>query len=653
MLAESFTGRRRASAWSEGWQGILLVASTYVYFLIFAQFGFLKRLVELGITDNLLPVVMGAMAIGGIGISLLAPRIPIFDCPSCRVQTGLIGCALTAVWALFPLNTFSVIIVSFGIGVSLGLLTVTLVANLRCWIGARSPLLKIGLGTGIGYFLCNFPPLFTATPRTIALSAAGCCILAFVVVNRSDMLVPRDHAIGEATLAATPRKIVPFALVLVWFTALVWLDSAAFYIIQNSPLLKAGTWQGDLHLWRAGAVHLAAAFVSGWLLARRGISLTLAFALMALAAACLLLLDPSRAVVAAIVYPIGVSLYSVALVAYPSFLMPLIGQATRARRAGYLYAVAGWVGSAMGIGMGRNLHHVPVGFVVVAAGLFVVPWIAAEIKSRPSIRIILQQVVIVLVVLASAFALYRYLLRPAMVAGNTTPLTAIERGRRVYIAEGCINCHSQYVRPNTADVLMWGPVGDLESIRRQEPPLIGNRRQGPDLSQVGARRSALWLRMHFINPRDVSYQSIMPRFDYLFRDGSGDDLIAYLASLSNPGHWSQAVTTWRPSPVSLSVNRSSSGQQLFIEHCATCHLVGGVARSKWSSSFKRQPPNLFLDPFQRISPQDTEEQLRLDLARVLKFGIQGTDMAGHEYLPDEQIVSLADYVLKSRAAHQP
>ena len=44
--AEGAHGTRWARA--EGWQGILLIAATYVYFLIFAQFGFLKRLAELG-----------------------------------------------------------------------------------------------------------------------------------------------------------------------------------------------------------------------------------------------------------------------------------------------------------------------------------------------------------------------------------------------------------------------------------------------------------------------------------------------------------------------------------------------------------------------------------------------------------------------------
>ena len=357
MQAESRTMGADAPPIFEGWQGVLLVASTYVYFLIFAQFGFLKRLTELGITENSLPLIMGAMAIGGVGMSLFAPRCRQWTCPSCRLQTGLIGCVLTTVWSLLPLNVFTAAVVALTIGVSLGLLTVTLVANLPLWIGIHRPLLKVGLGTGIGYFLCNFPPLFTASPQWIALTSGACCLVALIVANRS-----RLYYLQPLPAEPMQRTSVPFALVLAWFTALVWLDSAAFYIIQNSPWLKAGTWQGDLHLWRAGTLHFAAALVSAWLLARRGVSLTLALALAALGAACLLLLDPARVSIAAVLYPIGVSLYSVALVAYPSFLMPAASHAERARAAGYLYAVAGWVGSALGIGMGRNLHHVPVSF---------------------------------------------------------------------------------------------------------------------------------------------------------------------------------------------------------------------------------------------------------------------------------------------------
>ena len=58
-----------------GWQGASLVAITYVYFLIFAQFAFLKRLASLGVAGPHLQAVMAAMAVGGILFSLLTPRV--------------------------------------------------------------------------------------------------------------------------------------------------------------------------------------------------------------------------------------------------------------------------------------------------------------------------------------------------------------------------------------------------------------------------------------------------------------------------------------------------------------------------------------------------------------------------------------------------
>jgi cytochrome c oxidase cbb3-type subunit 2 len=243
----------------------------------------------------------------------------------------------------------------------------------------------------------------------------------------------------------------------------------------------------------------------------------------------------------------------------------------------------------MGIGMGRNLHHVPVAFVAAAAALFAFPWLWNTLATRRLDQSSRIQALAVAIVMGIAFAL-TLIVRPAGHSfANSIAPTPVERGRRVYIAEGCINCHSQYVRPNTADVAMWGPVTSLEEIRREQPPLIGNRRQGPDLSQVGARRSPLWLRIHFMNPRDVSYDSIMPRYDYLFRDGRGDDLIAYLASLNSPGHWDE-IADWQLSHRTIARAGSIDGGLLFAEHCATCHASNGAARSKWSARFHRLPP---------------------------------------------------------------
>ncbi|RME70201.1 MAG: hypothetical protein D6781_06870 [Verrucomicrobia bacterium] len=121
---------------------------------------------------------------------------------------------------------------------------------------------------------------------------------------------------------------------------------------------------------------------------------------------------------------------------------------------------------------------------------------------------------------------------PSSSPGGDTDLVAL--GRRVYIAEGCIHCHSQYLRPgNPADQFPGGPVDPAAALAGR-PVLIGNRRQGPDLATVGIRRTAEWHRLHLQNPRRVSPGSLMPAYPHLFEGPDairGEALVAYLASL--------------------------------------------------------------------------------------------------------------------------
>jgi cytochrome c oxidase cbb3-type subunit 2 len=107
----------------------------------------------------------------------------------------------------------------------------------------------------------------------------------------------------------------------------------------------------------------------------------------------------------------------------------------------------------------------------------------------------------------------------------------IQRGREVYIAEGCIHCHSQYVRPGTIDEERYGAAKALPDLEKQRPPLFGNRRQGPDLQNVGDRRAAEWIRLNLQKPRSVIPGSRMPSYAHLFRTGDGEALVAYLLSL--------------------------------------------------------------------------------------------------------------------------
>jgi len=616
----------RGDRHTSGWQGACLVAITYVYFLIFAQFAFLRRLASLGVTGAHLTAVMAAMAIGGIFVSLAAPRLSLWPSPNLRLRTGLCVSGAAAFLSLLPLGLATGMLVSFLIGAGLGLLTVTLVTHLRQWTGNRIPLLLVGLGTGAAYLVCNLPPFFTASAEAQAATAGLLCLVGACIT-----LWPAPVAQEETEIQ--PQPAVSFLRVLICFTALVWLDSTAFFIIQNTPALKAGTWQGSLHLGMNGLIHLGAALASAWFLSRRGLSFVLSASFLALGVACLLLLDPGRALLASVFYPIGVSLYSVALVAYPSLLAPASSAAERGRQAGWLYAIAGWSASAMGIGMGQNLGYVPPLFVLAAGTVILLPaWLKFLLHRK-------REAALTVALLSAAFYLDHIL--PA--ARVPAPLSQIERGRSVYISEGCINCHTQFVRPNSPDVLMWGPAQSLRELRQEHPPLIGNRRQGPDLAEVGSRRSALWLEAHFFNPPEVSGVSIMPSYAFLFRDRRGDDLVAYLESLRSSGA-EQHLTSerlWHSSLSAFTKADARDGERLFNLHCATCHSAGGRTRLIWQARFKRLPPDLAVGPFFYLPPSGPAEDRRVRLAQIAKFGIPGTDMPGHEYLSDNEISSIS------------
>jgi cytochrome c oxidase cbb3-type subunit 2 len=301
--------------------------------------------------------------------------------------------------------------------------------------------------------------------------------------------------------------------------------------------------------------------------------------------------------------------------------------------AGWIYAIAGWTGSAMGIGMGQNLGHVPPVFVAAAGAAVLMPDLISTIRRHKR-----ELSLVTAVMLAAAWA-HGVLSSD----GVTLQSTQIERGRQVYISEGCIHCHSQYVRPNSADVLMWGPVESMKVLRQQNPPLIGNRRQGPDLSEVGLRRSSLWLKAHFYNPAEVSGSSIMPSYGFLFRDGRGDDLVAYLESL-RVGDTERHIAeekTWHPSAAATAQANVADGERLYRSDCSNCHSDDGPVRREWLSSFKRPPSDLVHGPYLDPPTSDSAAQRLIRLEQISRFGIPGTDMPGHEYLSDRDIASIS------------
>jgi cytochrome c oxidase cbb3-type subunit II len=70
----------------------------------------------------------------------------------------------------------------------------------------------------------------------------------------------------------------------------------------------------------------------------------------------------------------------------------------------------------------------------------------------------------------------------------------VERGRRIYAANGCIYCHSQQVRPDYAAYDIDRKWGERRSAPRDyifdRPVQLGKERMGPDLANVGKRAPA-------------------------------------------------------------------------------------------------------------------------------------------------------------------
>jgi cytochrome c oxidase cbb3-type subunit 2 len=99
-----------------------------------------------------------------------------------------------------------------------------------------------------------------------------------------------------------------------------------------------------------------------------------------------------------------------------------------------------------------------------------------------------------------------------------------QRGRDIYLREGCWYCHSQFVRPVTGETRRWGPVSEAGEYAYDVPHLFGTRRIGPDLTRVGLKYSDEWHLAHFWNPRMLVPDSIMAPYRGFFHEP--DDRVA-------------------------------------------------------------------------------------------------------------------------------
>ena len=94
------------------------------------------------------------------------------------------------------------------------------------------------------------------------------------------------------------------------------------------------------------------------------------------------------------------------------------------------------------------------------------------------------------------------------------------KGRGIYLANGCVYCHSGYTRPQDEFQAFYylypriSEPGDYYGIS-QSPNILGTERTGPDLSQEAGNHPDMWHQVHYWNARAVNPLSIMPRFNFL------------------------------------------------------------------------------------------------------------------------------------------
>lgn len=625
--------------------GLVAIAATYVIFLLWAQFGFLDRLQEAGASTGEIERAMIAMGLAGLVTSFATARLlPRFGSVRLLVA-GFLASGVTTGLAMATSNPRLLAAVAAVIGVGLGLSTVALAADLTRWLPRRRFAEMVGWGTGLAYFVCNVPTLFEASPSTRAgfsgaVALAAALVVALASNSRGHMHRGANAEPDHPALAAADLTGWGLISLVLSFLALVWLDSAAFAIIQETAPLKDPTWGSAGHKWLQGSVHLTAAVAAGRLI-DRGAFRQLLLGAYGLFVVAFGLLEQGLAVAwSGPIYAVGISTYSVALVAFPS-LGPGSGPVPRRWRAALVYGVAGWIGSALGVGMAQDLHHIPVVFLAASGALLL-----AGVLLRSGSRFRLPPA-LGLTALWGLPGLLLLLAAPSNQATTTQPGDP-DLGRRVYIAEGCIHCHSQYLRPRSRDRQIWGPgpkTGSSNtSAAAPTPPLYGNRRQGPDLTTVGNRRSATWQRLHLIDPRDLTPGSRMPAYAHLFDDRRGDDLVAYLGTLGSlvaDQRWQQT----RSLPINLPAGSSSRGGTLFQRICSPCHGSTGRGDGPLREHLQGRAVDLRKGRPWLISwGSPGDEPFSTALGRLIRYGMPGTDMPGHETLSDQQLADLVAFV---------
>lgn len=138
-----------------------------------------------------------------------------------------------------------------------------------------------------------------------------------------------------------------------------------------------------------------------------------------------------------------------------------------------------------------------------------------SIETNAGLLVILTLVVISIGGLVEIVPLF-YINDTVEEVEGVRPYTPLEqRGRDIYVREGCYTCHSQMIRPFRDEMLRYGHYSLAAESQYDHPFQWGSKRTGPDLARVGGKYSNEWQVQHLIDPRSVVPESIMPAYPWL------------------------------------------------------------------------------------------------------------------------------------------
>jgi len=141
-----------------------------------------------------------------------------------------------------------------------------------------------------------------------------------------------------------------------------------------------------------------------------------------------------------------------------------------------------------------------------------------KIEINSGLMIVLTLIAIAIGGLVEIVPLY-YIEDTIEKVDGVRPYTPLEqRGRDIYVREGCYTCHSQMIRPFRDEDMRYGHYSLAAESQYDHPFQWGSKRTGPDLARVGGKYSNAWHTQHLYNPRDVVPQSIMPSYPWLLKN---------------------------------------------------------------------------------------------------------------------------------------